>query len=109
MPRVRGNHRDRRTIPGLRTRLLAYAEKRDAAWGLCRTGDKRCGPCEFLGALVADEPVTVSGEILWRALFDERRPHDWADFMRDKTLWRLEPDTDDITLDEDESQLANSD
>jgi hypothetical protein len=98
VPRRRGGHRTRRTIPGIRHRLITYYERNNAAWGACRWG-KPCRSCDELTALRAEtEPRAYTGEIVWAALFNPVRPRLWDEFMHDPQVWQLLPGTDSLEL-----------
>ena len=82
MARVAGG--GRRVIPGLRDASVALERRFDARFCMSPL-DAPCGWCRRAAAIERGEPVTVTGEHLWRALFNDHRSQDWREFMHDKT------------------------
>ncbi len=66
-----------RLIAGLHDALLMRALKTDETWHV----DPPCVGCDQVALFASGEPVVVSAEELWLALFDEGRPRQERDFL----------------------------
>jgi hypothetical protein len=51
-----------------------------------------CGWCARIAALETDELVEVTGEDVWRALFNPVAPRAYGEFLHDPTTYLLEGD-----------------
>ena len=73
-------------IPGLSAALAARESSFDAKFCLAPFGAP-CGWCERRDLLLAGRPVTVTGEAIWRALFNPAVPRVWGEFMLDESWY----------------------
>ena len=81
MRRWQGSSRGRR-IPGLGAALAEYLGAFGAKW------DSR-EHAEGAEDVRAGRPVEVSGQTIWRATFDARRPDEYDELMLDKGMYRV--------------------
>lgn len=90
----RGGGAGRVVAPGVREALIARERRSDGSWHLDRGDGRGCTICAGVAELESGGPVQVSGELVWRAMFDERHPDSWDRFLRDETVYVVTgPDT----------------
>ena len=80
-----------RSFPGLRDDLADQWRRLDRAFCLEPLGGP-CGICAHVAELEAGDPVEVTGQQVWQALFTAAAPRAHSEFLHDPTVYTLTGD-----------------